>query len=741
MKGLLEQLTLEEKAALTVGRDAWTTVPVERLGIPSVWVSDGPTGLRKVRASDEMSLTNTVPATCFPTESSLAATWDVALVEEVAGAIATECRAEGVSVLLGPGINLKRSPLGGRNFEYFSEDPVLSGRMAAAFVRGLQDRGVGACLKHLVANEHETGRMYADSIVDERTLREVYLRPFEIAVHEADPWTVMASYNRLNGEYCVESRRLLREILVEEWGFPGIVMSDWLAVNDRVASIEAGLHLQMPGSPSAATVVAAVREGRLDEARLDELVRELLAFVERATAAAAEPVAPPDLGAHHRLARRTAAAGMVLLKNDGALLPLAEGADGVALIGAFAREPRYQGAGSSQVKPTQVENLHDELPHAAYARGYSEDASPDPALLREAQEAARGAQLAIVCVGLPAAHEREGVDRQHIELPEQHNALVEAVLDVQPNTVVVLTNGSAVAMPWAQRAPAILEAWLGGQGGGGAIADVLLGRVNPSGRLSETFPVALADTPAHLDFPGDGDGRSHFTDRLFTGYRSYDARGIEPLFPFGHGLSYTTFEYSGLRVDDLTVTLSLRNTGQRAGAEVVQLYVRERAPRLRRPDKELRAFAKPLLEPGEQRELTFRLEPRDFASYDTRVDAWRTDSGEFDFLVGASSRDIRLQVTATLELPDPVRVPLDRLTPLSAWLARPGTRERIGPALAKVPLLASALESAELGMFVANMPIAKLVMLGALDEAELAEIIATANGARSSSAPASFPSR
>jgi beta-glucosidase len=507
-------------------------------------------------------------------------------------------------------------------------------------------------------------------------------------------------------------------------------MSDWLAVNDRVASIEAGLHLQMPGSPTAAAVVAAVREGRLDEARLDELVGELLAFVERASAGAAMPAEAPDLDAHHRLARRAAAAGIVLLKNDGPLLPLAEDAGGVALIGAFAREPRFQGAGSSQVRPTRLETLHDELPHAAYARGYAEDGAPDPALLRAAQEAARAARVAIVCVGLPESHETEGVDREHIDLPEQHNALVEAVLDVQPNTVVVLINGSAVAMPWAARAPAILEAWLGGQGGGGAIADVLLGRVNPAGRLSETFPVALADTPAHIDFPGDGDGRSHFTDRLFTGYRSYDARGVEPLFPFGHGLSYTSFEYSGLRVEGLTVTVEVRNTGERAGAEVVQLYVRERAPRLRRPDKELRAFAKPELEPGERRELTFRLQPRDFGSYDTRVAAWRTDSGEFDFLVGASSRDIRLQATATLELPDVVRVPFDRLTPLRDWLAAPAMRERIEPALAGVPVLASVLDAPTLDTFVADMPIAKLVMLGALDEAGLGELIALANRTR-----------
>ena len=723
----IAQLTLEEKAALTVGRDAWTTVPVERLGIPSVWLSDGPTGLRKLRSSEDLSITNTLPATCFPTESSLAASWDLELVEEVAGAIAAECRAEGVGVLLGPGVNLKRSPLGGRNFEYFSEDPVLSGRMAAAFVRGVQARGVGACLKHLVANEHETGRMYADSIVDERTLRELYLRPFEIAVREADPWTVMASYNRLNGEYCVESRRLLREILVEEWGFGGIVMSDWLAVNDRVASIDAGLHLQMPGSPTAAAVVEAVRGGRLDEARLDELVGELLDVVERATAAAAEPAAAPDLDAHHRLARRAAAAGIVLLKNDRGLLPLAEDAGGVALIGAFAREPRYQGAGSSEVKPTRVENLHDELPHATYARGYAGDEAPDPALLAEARDAARAAGVAVVCVGLPPAYETEGVDRGHIDLPASHNALVDAVLEVQPNAVVVLTNGSAVAMPWAARAPAIVEAWLGGQAGGGAIADVLLGRVNPAGRLSETFPVKLADTPSYLDFPGDGDGRSHFTDRLFTGYRSYDARGVEPLFPFGHGLSYTSFEYSGLQVDGLSVTLTVANTGERAGAEVVQLYVGERAPRLRRPDKELRAFAKPLLEPGERREVSFQLEPRDFASYDTRVAAWRTDSGEFDILVGASSRDIRLRETVTLEFPEEVRIPFDRLTPLRDWLADPAARARIEPAMATVPLLSSATDSAMLEAFVGDMPIAKLVMLGALEDGELDGLIATVN--------------
>jgi len=720
-RDLLAELTVEEKAALTVGRDAWTTEPVERLGIPSVWLSDGPTGLRKLRRSDDLSVGDSAPATCFPTESALAASWDVELVEEVAGAIAAEARANDVGVVLGPGINLKRSPLGGRNFEYFSEDPVLSGRLAAAFVRGLQGRGVGACLKHYVANESETGRMYSDSVVDERTLRELYLRPFELAIAEADPWTLMASYNRVNCEYAVESRWLLHDVLVEEWGWRGVVMSDWLAVNDRVASLEAGLHLQMPGSPTARDVVAAVREGRLDEAALDAVVLPLLELVARAAAAAERPAPAVDHEAHHRLARRAAAAGIVLLKNERGLLPL-EG--GVALIGEFAKRPRYQGAGSSAVVPTHVDNLHDQLVAAAeaepaYTAGYGD--------LDAARRVARDAGVAVVCVGLPPSHETEGVDREHIDLPAEHDALVEAVLDVQPNTVVVLMNGSAVAMPWAERAPAIVEAWLGGQAGGAALADVLLGRVNPSGRLAETFPARLADTPAALSFPWDGDARAHYTERLWTGYRWYDARAIEPLFPFGHGVSYTTFEYSGLRADQDAVTLTVANTGGRAGAEVVQLYLRQREPVLRRPDKELRGFAKVPLEPGEARGVTFRLEPRDFAAYDPRA-GWRTDPGEYDVLVGASSRDIRLEQTITVDAPG-VRVPFDRLTPLRAWLADARTRPLVEPAISRVPLLAQPDDSPMMDAFVAEIPVAKLVMLGALTASELDAIIERANAA------------
>jgi beta-glucosidase len=754
ISGLLGRMTLEEKAALTVGRDTWTTQPIERLGIPSVWLSDGPTGLRKARSATEVGLGDSVPATCFPTACGLAASWDVGLVAEVGRAIGIEAQAQEVQVVLAPGVNLKRSPMGGRNFEYFSEDPVLSGELAAAFIDGLQEQGVGASLKHLVANEQETHRMYADSVLDERTLRELYLRPFEIAVATARPWTLMAAYNRLNGIYCTEHRHLLHDIVVEEWGYEGIVMSDWLAVNDRAAGIEAGLHLQMPGGPTAEAVVAAVRDGRLAETRLDEIVRALLAFILRADAAR-KPDTPVDLEAHHRLARRASGASIVLLKNEGDLLPLAgEARTEIALIGAFAREPRYQGAGSSQVAPARpVETLHDELVallgaegRVSYAPGYGTADAPDSSLLQEAQTIARRASVAVVVVGLPGSYETEGADRTHLDLPPAHTALVEAALAVQPRTAVVLINGSAVAMPWATRVPAIVEGWLGGQAGGGALADVLLGRVNPSGKLAETFPVRLQDTPAYLSFPDDATAQVPFAEGLFTGYRWYDARQIEPLFPFGHGLSYTSFAYADLAVDKsvlagtetLTVTLRVRNTGTRDGQEVVQLYVREQRPRLRRPDKELKAFTKVSLAPGEETEVRFQLDARAFAVYDPRPGAWVTTSGLFDLLVGASSRDIRLRASVQLEATHALPVRLDRLSPLRDWLDHPATRARLQPLLAAFlgrlfgsdaaatgegeggtddPLLASLYD----------MPISKLVLFGVLGEQELARLIEAAS--------------
>jgi len=761
----LAQLTLEEKAALTVGRDTWTTVLIERLGVPSVWLSDGPTGLRKARGVEDMGLGASVPATCFPTESALGASWDVDLVCAVAGAIASEAQAEGVHVVLGPGVNLKRSPLCGRNFEYFAEDPVLSGELAAAFVTGLQEKGVGACVKHLVANESETDRMITDSVVNERALRELYLRPFEIAIAKAAPWSLMAAYNRLNGTYCAEHPRLLRDIVAGEWGYSGVVISDWFAVNDRAAGVAAGLHLQMPSAPTADAVVAAVREGHLAEERLDEIVYALLVFISKAGAARRQG-APADLAAHHRLARRAAGESVVLLKNEGALLPLeGDALSEVAVIGLFAREPRYQGAGSSQVVPTRpAETLHDELValigptgRVTYAAGYGEDGVADPALLDEAREAAQRARTAVVVVGLPGSYEEEGADRARLDLPPGHTALVEAVLEAQPRAVVVLLNGSAVTLPWAERSPALVEGWLGGQAGGGAIADVLLGRVNPSGKLAETFPARLEDTPAYLSFPDDGTGRVPFAEGLFTGYRWYDARRIAPLFPFGHGLSYTTFSYSDLTVEQpaapgrdgagrtVAVSLTVRNTGGRAGREVVQLYVRERRPRLQRPDKELKAFAKVALESGEETEVRFALDERDFAVYDPRAGAWAPTSSVFDILVGASSRDIRARESVTLTRTPARPAPLGRLSPLRDWLARPATRDSLRPvigALQRQFFGAEAAPPAEgsgsvdsINGFVADMPIAKLVMFGALSEGDLARLIAAANARDTDSAP------
>jgi beta-glucosidase len=740
---LLVEMTLEEKAALTVGQDQWQTRPIERLGLPSIWMADGPTGLRKSPDPTQSGIGTSVPATCFPTESALAASWDVELVEEVARAIARESQTQGVQVLLGPGVNLKRSPLAGRNFEYFSEDPVLSGELAAAYIRGLQVEGVGACLKHFVANEHETGRMYADSVVDERTLHEVYLRPFEIAIRKANPWSLMGAYNRLNGVYCCENRSLLHDIAKRQWGYDGVIISDWMAVNDRVAALDVGLHLQMPLAPTVDRVVAALRDGSLSETRLDEVLRDLLTFTLRADEAR-RPGATADLQAHHELARRTAAECIVLLKNEDALLPLdSDRLDEIALIGAFAQSPRFQGAGSSEVVPTHVESAHEALislvrdnTRITCASGYSlETDAPDEALVREAQVAARNAQVAFIFVGLPGSYETEGIDRRHLDLPAAHNALVEAVLQVQPRTVVVLTNGAAVAMPWAARVPAIVEGWLAGQAGGAALVDVLLGRVNPSGKLAETFPVRLEDTPAFGAFPGDGTGETFFTERLLTGYRWYDARHIAPLFPFGHGLSYTTFEYRDLATAvagaSVSVTLRVRNIGTRAGKEVVQLYVRERSPQLQRPERELRAFTKLALDAGEETQVRFALEERDFATWDPRaVGGWRASPGEFEILVGASSRDIRLRATVRLEQTTPVPLRLGPLTPLASWLEHPAAHGTLAPAVAALAARFGS-DGSELSPMmqavIDELPLSRLVMLGLLSDDDLEGLLAEVN--------------
>ena len=657
---LVAKMTLEEKVSLTAGRDAWSTQPIERLDIPYIWVADGPHGLRRAPSTDKMGYGDQAPATCFPTASALSATWDVDLLNEVGQALGQESNALGVDILLGPGINIKRSPLGGRNFEYFSEDPFLSGKLGAAYINGVQSKGVGTSLKHYVANNVETRRMWANSDVDERTLNEIYMTPFEIAVKESQPWSVMACYNRVQSIYGTESQRLLTDKLKNEWGFKGIVISDWDAVIDRVEGIRTGMHLEMPGKTGHITnkiVLNAIKRGELDEKQLDVVVKDILRVVFMGQNNPTGEAADQKLDQHHALARKVAGEAITLLKNSTGLLPLSETKHKkIAVIGEFAVEPRYQGNGSSQVKPARVDKFLDifreeygDKVEITYAQGYQINDDNDFSLIDKAAKLAAKSDVALVLAGLPLHYESEGIDRTHIDLPPAHNQLISAVAKAQPNTAVLLTNGSAIAMPWVDEVSTIVETWLGGQAGPGSVADMLFGSINPSGKLAETFPVRLEDTPAYLNFP-DEDGEVIYGERMFVGYRYYDKRNIEPLFPFGHGLSYTEFSYSNLKLsktditdkDDLKVTLTLTNSGKRAGKEVVQLYVSDKESSYARPLQELKGFTKVELAPGESQKVTFTLTTRDFSYYSKVYDRWLAESGEFEIRVGASSRDIRL---------------------------------------------------------------------------------------------------
>jgi beta-glucosidase len=662
---LVSQLTLEEKALLTSGRDAWSTQPIERLDIPYIWMADGPHGLRRAPTTDTWGYGNQAPATCFPTASALSASWDMALVEEVGAALGVESNALGVDLLLGPGINIKRSPLAGRNFEYFSEDPVLSGKLGVAYIEGVQGQGVGATVKHYVANNVETQRMWANSNLDDRTLNEIYMTPFEITVKEAQPWSVMACYNRVQGEYGTESLKLLTDKLKNDWGFKGFVVSDWDAVVDRVQGIRAGMHLEMPGKPARITnkmVVDAVKNNELDENQLDSVVKDLLRIVFMGQNTE-DKFGDQNIEGHHQLARKVAAEAITLLKNTEKLLPVDTAKyKKIAVLGEFAVNPRYQGNGSSQVKPTKLDKFIDiarqeygQDVEFVYSAGYSLANDDDLSLVDAAAEVAAGADLALVMAGLPLSYESEGIDRTHIDLPPSHNKLISAVAKAQPNTAIILTNGSAIAMPWVNEVSAILETWLGGQAGAGAIADAVFGKVNPSGKLAETFPVRLEDSPAFLNFPGE-DGQVIYGERMFVGYRYYDKLNIEPLFPFGHGLSYTDFSYSNLKLsstditdkDQLKVSLTVSNTGKVKGKEVIQLYVADKQSTVQRPVKELKAFDKIELEPGESQEVNFTLTKRDFSYYSKVYDRWLAESGEFDILIGSSSRDIRLKGSLNL---------------------------------------------------------------------------------------------
>lgn len=655
-------LTLEEKASLTSGADFWTTKAIDRVGIPSVMMTDGPHGLRKQSgATDHLGLASSVPATCFPPAVGIGSSFDPEIIERVGAAIGVEAAIENVAVVLGPGINIKRSPLCGRNFEYFSEDPIVSGILGAASVRGIQSKGVGTSLKHFAANNQEFDRMRASSDVDPRPLREIYLRGFERVVKDASPWTVMCSYNKLNGVWTSEDPWLLTSVLRDDWGFGGLVVSDWGAVNDRVVGVAAGLDLEMPasGGRTDAQLVAAVRAGELAESVLDTAAARALDLVRKAGERPAV-AGPLDVEAHHALAREAAGRSIVLLKNEGALLPLAADQK-VAVIGAFATEPRFQGAGSSLINPTRVDKALDELravggDNVSYAAGFAVEGGTIATsgrtasdLRSEAVSVAGEADVVVLFLGLPAAEESEGFDRDHIDLPAEQLAVLDAVLEVNPRVVVVLSNGGVVALPFADRVPAIVESWLLGQAGGSAVADVLYGAVNPSGKLTETVPVRLEDNPSFGNFPGEF-GHVRYGEGLLVGYRWYDAKGLEVTFPFGHGLSYTTFEYGTATAEggadgDIVVRVDVTNAGDRDGREVVQVYVAPAASIVQRAPRELKAFASVALAAGETRTVELVVRREDLAYWDIRVDRWVVEGGAYTVDVAASSRDIRSTVS------------------------------------------------------------------------------------------------
>jgi len=690
INALIEQMTLEEKAALCTGASAWTTTPIERLGIPEMLVSDGPHGVRRVADINSLGA-ESLPATAFPTASSLASTWDVELVHEMGQALGEECVALNVDVLLGPGNNMKRTPLCGRNFEYFSEDPFLAGEMAASLINGIQSKGVGTSLKHFAANNQEYQRFMMNAIVDERALREIYLPAFETAVKKGKPWTVMCAYNKINGVYGSENHELLTDILKGEWGFEGLVVSDWGATHDRVTALKAGLDWQMPGprEMDVQAVVEAVRNGSLPEVQLNEAVRRILNIVFKA--AETPKGGTFDVEAHHALARRISAESVVLLKNDG-ILPLAN-PQHIAVIGRSAREAHFQGGGSSHINPTKVSVPYKELQQLAgnaeltYAEGYPKDDSVQPALIDEAVKLAQDADVALLYIALPSFKEAEGYDRPDLDLTEQQVALIKAVAKVQPKTIVVLNNGAPVDMrAWLDDAAAVVECWMMGQSGGGAIAEVLFGKVNPSGKLSETFPMKLADTPAYTNYPGEN-GSVDYGEGLFIGYRWYDAREIPVQFPFGFGLSYTTFEFSNPKVsakqfkdvEGVTVSVGVTNTGKLTGKEVVQLYVHDHKSKLVRPPKELKGFAKVELQPGETKTVNFALDFRSFAYYDPAYKQWVTEDGDFDILIGSSSADICFSETVTLTSSLTLPCLLNRESTIRDWQNYPQLKEILKP--------------------------------------------------------------
>ncbi len=661
---LIKQMTLEEKASFCSGLDYWHTVGVEKLGIPVVMWTDGPHGIRKrseKKDKDQKTSLKGVPAICYPTACTTACSWDPDLIYEMGVLLGEECLAEQVSVLLGPGTNIKRSPLCGRNFEYFSEDPYLAGEITAAFVNGVQSKGVGTSMKHFAGNNQETRRMTCDSVVDERALREIYLTSFEKAVKQSQPWTIMNAYNKLNGTYCAENKWLLTDVLRNEWGFEGMIVTDWGAENERVPGLLAGQELEMPTSHGEGNrqIVEAVKDGRISEEILDQMVDNILKVIMKSKDVLGEYTY--DEKAHHAKAREIAGKCMVLLKNENAL-PLNKSSN-IAVIGEMAKNPRYQGAGSSIVNSKIVDCAYDFIKDKCagitYAPGYStakKNKISDEQFISEAVVAAKGKDAVVLFIGLTEEFESEGFDRSHIGIPPLHNKLVDAVCEVNNNVIVALSGGSAVEMPWADKVQGILNCYLGGEASGSATADILFGDVNPSGKLAETYPLSLSDTPCYKYFPGDV-STVEYRESVFVGYRYYDTAKKAVRYPFGHGLSYTTFEYSDIKLstdsikdtDTVTVSFKIKNTGSVDGAEVAQIYVKDNESTIYRPEKELRGFKKVFLKAGEEKDVSIELSKRAFAYYNVNIHDWHVETGAFTICVGASSADIKLTAQINVE--------------------------------------------------------------------------------------------
>lgn len=723
----VNDLTLEEKAALTSGTNPWSLGNVAAKGLSNYTITDGPHGLRKAQNTESMDVEENVPATCFPPAAGMACSWNPELVERVGEAMGEECIQEQVAVILGPGVNIKRNPLGGRCFEYWSEDPYLAGHTAVGIVKGVQSKGVGTSLKHFAANNQETDRLRISATISPRAMREIYLPAFEYIVKTAQPWTVMCSYNKINGVFSSQNRWLLTDVLRGEWGFKGIVMSDWGAVSDRVAALNAGLNLEMPPSNTDNQIVAAARDGRIPAAQLDEMAQGMVDLVDKARPAMSRDGYRYDVDAHNEVARQAAVESMVLLKNEDATLPVAKGAK-IAVIGEFARTPRYQGAGSSLINPTKLTSFLDAIEErgvaADFAPGFTlDDAAQDPALTEQAVTAAQQADVVLLFLGLPAAYESEGFDRTTLDIPAKQVEVLDAVAAANPNVAVVLSNGSVVSMPWRGRAKAILETWLLGQAGGAALADVIFGGETPSGKLAQTIIDDVNDDPSAMNWPGE-EGHVDYGEGVFVGYRYHDTFRKQVTYPFGYGLSYATFDVhdatvakTGPRTAEVTVTVT--NTSDVAGAETVQVYVAPPKAKVARPVHELKGFAKVALEPGESKNVTIALDDRAFAYWSERFDDWHVEGGTYTVEVGVSSRDIVSRIDVEID-DDGKIMNLDEWSTFGEWLDDPigaPILQHVLDDMAKEAGRPIIPDSALMVMFLRSMPLRSLsVILGEAGE-------------------------